>query len=223
MRPAARWKASVMAEQQTAAPQAEKHGVAKGEASPFDAEGMPHEGAESLTTGGHADAGYHAEPAVAGVLNATVFVSIAMAVFIAILLWKRVPGLVTRGLDKQIAAIRTRLDEAAQLRAEAEALRDEYARKLSSVETEVAGLRAQAETESQAIIAKAGEDAEALVARRTRMAEDKIAAAERAALDDVRARAADAAAQAAERLIREKLDGGADKRLVDQAIGALAR
>jgi F0F1-type ATP synthase membrane subunit b/b' len=41
-------------------------------------------------------------------------------VFIAILLWKKVPGLITRGLEKQIAAIRTRLDEAAQLRAEAE-------------------------------------------------------------------------------------------------------
>ena len=188
------------------------------------AQPMPHEGGEALQkeAGG---VGHHNEPdpAVAGILDATVFVSLAMAVFLAILVWKGVPALIARGLDKQIAAIRARLDEAATLRREAEALRDEYARKLASVETEVAGMMSQAEAESQAILAKAGEDAEALVARRTRMAEDKIAAAERTALEEVRARAAQAAAAAAEQLIRERLDAGADKRLVDQAIQGLGR
>jgi F-type H+-transporting ATPase subunit b len=204
--------------------QAPEHGVAKGEGAPHKAEGMPHTGTDALSTdAGHTGSTNHEEPAVAGFLDATVFVSIAMAVFIAILLWKKVPGVVTRGLDRQIAAIRTRLDEAAQLRSEAEALRDEYARKLASAETEVAGMMGQAETESQAILAKAGRDAEALVARRTRMAEDKIAAAERAAVDEVRARAASAAAAAAEQLIRERLDAKADRRLVDQAIQGLGR
>jgi F-type H+-transporting ATPase subunit b len=203
---------------------AAEHGVAKGEAPPHEAEAMHKTGGDALTTdAGHTGSTNHEEPAVAGFLDATVFVSLSMAVFIIILLWKKVPGLITRGLDKQIAAIRTRLDEAAALRTEAEALRDEYARKLASVETETAGLIAQAETESQAILAKAGQDAEALVGRRTRMAEDKIAAAERAALDEVRARAASAAAAAAEQLIRERLDAGADKRLVDQAIQGLGR
>jgi F-type H+-transporting ATPase subunit b len=200
-----------------------KSGVAKG-AEPHKAEGMPHTGADALgTDAGHTGSTNHEEPAVAGFLDATVFVSLAMAVFIAILLWKKVPGLVTRGLDKQIAAIRTRLDEAKALRSEAEALRDEYARKLASVDTEVAGMMSQAESESAAILAKAEQDAEALVVRRTRMAEDKIAAAERSAVEQVRARAASAAAAAAERLIRERLDAGADKRLVDQAIQGLGR
>jgi len=203
---------------------AAEHGVAKGEAPPHEAEGMPKTGADALSTdAGHTGSTNYEEPAVAGFLDATVFVSLAMAVFIAILLWKRVPNVVTRGLDRQIAAIKSRLDEAAALRAEAEALRDEYARKLASAETEVAGLMSQAETESQAILAKAESDAEALVARRTRMAEDKIAAAERAAVDEVRARAATAAAAAAEQLIRERLDAGADRRLVDQAIQGLGR
>ena len=203
---------------------AAEHGVAKGEGAPHKAQGMPHTGADALSTdAGHTGSTNHAEPAVAGFLDATVFVSIAMAVFIAILLWKKVPALVTRGLDRQIAAIRTRLDEAAQLRAEAEALRDEYARKLASAETEVAGMMGQAETESQAILAKAGRDAEALVARRTRMAEDKIAAEERLALQQLRATAADAAARAARRIIAERHDGAADKALIDQAIAGIGR
>jgi F-type H+-transporting ATPase subunit b len=186
--------------------------------SDLPAQGSSYEQTATVEKGGGQPA-----PFLGGTLDSTFFVGVAMAVFIAILLWKKVPGLITRGLDRQIAAIRTRLDEAAQLRADAEALRDEYARKLASAENEVAGLMSQAETESQAILAKAGRDAEALVARRTRMAEDKIAAAERAAVDEVRARAAAAAAAAAEQLIRERLDAPTDRRLVDQAIQGLGR
>jgi len=184
---------------------------------------LPQSGAPEHSAVIEKHAGDQPAPFLGGTLDSTFFVGVAMAVFIAILLWKKVPALVTRGLDRQIAAIRTRLDEAAQLRSEAEALRDEYARKLASADNEVAGLMSQAETESQAILAKAQADAEALVSRRTRMAEDKIGAAERAALDEVRARAASAAAAAAERLIRERLDAGADRRLVDQAITGLGR
>ena len=55
------------------------------------------------------------------------------------------------------------------------------------------------------------------------MAEDKIAAAERAALDEVRAKAAQAAAAAAETLIRDKLDDKAGKAMVDATIAELGR
>ncbi|MDB5667932.1 MAG: hypothetical protein JWL74_882 [Alphaproteobacteria bacterium] len=191
---------------------------------PHEAAGQPHTGGEALTTeAGGVGHDNHPDPAVAGILNATVFVSLAMAIFIAILLWKGVPKLIVGGLDRQISAIRARLDEAKAIRAEAEALRDEYARKLASFDNEVAGMMSQAEAEAQTILAKAGQDAEALVARRTRMAEDKIAAAERAAVDEVRARAAAAAAAAAEQLIRERLGEAQDRKLVGEAIQGLGR
>ncbi|MEG3179186.1 F0F1 ATP synthase subunit B family protein [Sphingomonas sp. LT1P40] len=166
---------------------------------------------------------HHAEPAVFGVLDATVWVSIAMAVFIAILIWKKVPALITRGLDGQIAAIKARLEEAKALRAEAEALRDEYARKIASVEEQAAAMVAHADEEAKAVIAKAKTDAEELIKRRGKMAEDKIAAAERSALEAVRAQAADAAAKAAASIIAQKHDAGADKALVDRTIAGLSR
>lgn len=191
---------------------------------PHETSAMPHTGGEAVQSeaGGIGETN-HPDPSVAGILDATVFVSLAMAVFIAILVWRGVPRLITAGLDRQIAAIRARLDDAKALRAEAEALRDEYARKLAGADGEVAATMRQADTEAKAILAKAEQDAEALVVRRTRMAQDKIAAAERAAVDEVRARAASAAAAAAERLIRERMDAGADHRLVDQAIAGLGR
>lgn len=164
----------------------------------------------------------HAAPAVFGI-DATMWVGLAMLGLILIVVWKKVPSAIGAMLDKQIAAIRTRLDEASTLRAEAEALRDEYARKIATVEQEAAAMVAHADEEAQALLVKAKADAEDLIRRRTRMAEDKIAAAERAALDEVRAKAAEAAATAAGTIIAQKHDAGADKALVDRTIAGLSR
>lgn len=190
-----------------------------------DTVGLPHTGGDAVTLE-HAEAGpgaHHAEPAMFGVLDATVWVSIAMAAFLAVLLWKRVPALVVGMLDKQIAAIRQRLDEAKKLRAEAEALRDEYVRKLADVESQTRDIVDHAQAEAKALVAKAEADAAELVRRRTRMAEDKIAAAERAALAQVRARTADAAAKAAATLIAGNHGADADQALVDKTIAGLGR
>ncbi len=165
---------------------------------------------------------HHAEPAVFG-MDATVWVSVAMLVFIAILIWKKVPSLVVGGLDRQIEGIRNRLEEAKKLRAEAEALRDEYLAKLADVDNQTKAMVAHAEEEAKALIAKAEVDAADLVKRRAKMAEDKIASAERTALAEVRAKAADAATRAAAALIADKHGADADKALVDKTIAGLGR
>ena len=186
-------------------------------------EGAPKTGGEALTVE-HGGTGQtnHPDPSILG-MDATVWVSLAMLVFLIVLVWKKVPGLVTSGLDRQIAAIRQRLDEAKQLRAEAEKLRDEYARKLGDIEAQTGDIIAHAESEARTLIAQAETDAADLVGRRTKMAEDKIAAAERSALAQVRATAADAATRAAASLIAAKHDAGADQALVDRTISGLGR
>jgi len=55
------------------------------------------------------------------------------------------------------------------------------------------------------------------------MAENRIETAERAVINEVRAKVAEVAAAAAERLIRERLDAGADKAMIDATIGDLGR
>lgn len=186
------------------------------EASKGEGMGVPHVGTEAAAEA------HHAAPAVFGI-DATMWVGLAMLALILIVVWKKVPSAIGGMLDKQIAAIRTRLDEANQLRAEAEALREEYARKLANVEQEAAAMVANADAEAQALLVKAKADAEDLIRRRTRMAEDKIAAAERVALDQVRAKAAEAATAAAGAIIAQKHDATADKALVDQTIAGLSR
>lgn len=162
----------------------------------------------------------HIEPELFGFAPYQV-VAVSMLVLIAIMIWKKVPGMITGGLDARIAAIRTQLDEAKQLRAEAEALRNEYSAKIANAEKDAVAMIAGAQTEADAILAKAEADGEQMVTRRKQMAEDKISAAEREAVNEVRNRAATAATLAARGLIAEKHDAVADSKLADQMIAGI--
>lgn len=164
---------------------------------------------------------HEAGPTLFG-LNGGALVSLAMLVFLGILLWKKVPSLIGKALDNSIAGIRAQLDEAAKLRAEAEALKAEYQAKIAAAAKDAEAMRAAAEEEAADLIKSAQTEAEALVARRQKMAEDKIEAAERAAIAEVRRRAATAATAAAATLIGQVHDAKADKGLVDDTIGKLS-
>jgi len=170
--------------------------------------------------GAAAEAHHEVEPVALG-MTPGMWVALSMAVLIGIMLWKKVPGVVTSGLDSSIAEIRKQLDEAKALRAEAEALRKEYADKIANAEKDAADMLAHAKHEAEAIVAKAEADTTALIARREKMAEDKIGAAERGAVAELRAKAAEAATSAARGLIASNHDAKADKPLVDAAIAGL--
>src|SRR5690606_39653582 len=163
----------------------------------------------------------HATPVAFGFIGPTAWVSLAMLVFIGVLLWKGVPKMITGGLDASIAAIREQLNEARKLREEAEALRAEYAAKIANAEKDAAAMIDHAKVEAEAIVAKAASDARDVIARRERMARDKIAAAERGAVEELRAQAAAAATEAARGLIADRHGAEADRKLVDEAILSL--
>jgi F-type H+-transporting ATPase subunit b len=164
----------------------------------------------------------HAEPSALGI-TAAGFVALSMLVVIAIMIWKKVPAIITKALDARIATIRSQLDEATRLRAEAEAmLADAKARSAASA-GDAAAIIAHAEDEAKLLLTQAEADAKELVERRRKMADDKIAAAERAAIAQVRAAAADAAVKASAAIIAEQHGAAADKALVDKTIAGLGR
>ncbi len=171
------------------------------------------------TTEGH-DGAVHAAPAALG-LDASMWVALAMLLVIGLAVWKKVPAMVGGMLDKQIAGIKEQLDQATNLRKEAEAIKADYEAKAKQAAKDAEAMKAHAEEEAKAIIAKAKTDATTLIARRAQSAEDKIAAAERAAIADVRAQAAAAATAAAEALIAKHHDGKADAGLIDETIAKL--
>ena len=163
----------------------------------------------------------HAEPMAFGFVTPGMWVATAMTVLILVALKLGVPKMLTGGLDASIAEIRKQLDEAKNLRAEAEALRKEYAAKIANAEKDAAAMLDHAKSEADAIVAKAEADTKAMIVRREKMAQDKIAAAERGVVSELRAKAADAAVAAAGSLIAAKHDAKADKALVDEAIGGI--
>lgn len=172
-------------------------------------------------TTAHAEAGTHAEPELWGLAPYQV-VSVAMALLLLIAFFgAKVHKTIAGGLDNKIAAIKEQLDEAKQLRSEAEALRAEYAAKIAGAEKDAEAMLANAQHEADAILEKAEADSKAMVERRKRMAEDKIAAAEREAVEDVRNRAVNAATVASRKLIADKHDAEADKALADEVIAGI--
>ncbi len=179
------------------------------------------ESAELHTETGHAGAAVHAEPELWGMVPFQ-WVSVAMLVLLLFaFLGAKVHRSIAGGLDGRIAAIKEQLDEARQLRAEAETLRDEYVAKIAGAEKDAEAMLANAEHEAVAILDKAEADSKAMVERRKRMAEDKIAAAEREAVEDVRNRAVNAATAASRKLIADKHDATADKALADRLIAGI--
>jgi F-type H+-transporting ATPase subunit b len=136
------------------------------------------------------------------------WVAVAFFVFLVILVYYKVPGMIAKALDERADAIRRELDEARRLREEAQKLLADYQAKHRNVAAE-----------ADAIVDLARREAEALAHEtRASLAEEKIARAEAQALDEVRASAIDAAVAAAERLLREKASGSAGAQLVDQSI-----
>ncbi len=162
----------------------------------------------------------HAEP-TAWFLTPGGWVAMSMVAVFGIMLKAKVPAIVASILDKHIGSIREQLDAATQLRAEAEALKNEYVGKAKAADDDITAMRVAAKKEADEIIARSKIDAKLLIERRSKMAEDNIAAAEQAAIADVRAKAASLATTAAEQLIIANHAASADAKLIDTAIAGL--
>lgn len=170
-----------------------------------------------------AEVATHDGPALLG-LNAEEWVYVSITIFLlGLFFFGRAHHRIASALDARIADAKRQLDEAAQLRAEAEALLARAKAQQAASAGDAQAIIAHAEQEAADLIAQAEKDAADLTARRAKMAEDKIAAAERSAIAEVRAQAAEAATRAAAALIAERHDPQSDKALVDRTIADIAQ
>ncbi|MCC6918993.1 MAG: F0F1 ATP synthase subunit B [Alphaproteobacteria bacterium] len=151
-------------------------------------------------------------------LDPTFWVGVGLVIFIAILIYVKVPGLLARQLDARSAAIAGELNEAKRLREEAEALLATYQARTKDAESEAAAIIATAKTEAQQMQAEARDAVTALIERRTKMAEHKIAQAEATALAEVKTAAAGAAVSAATQILSQRMDGAKATAVADSAI-----
>src|ERR1700709_693276 len=149
--------------------------------------------------------------------DAAFWATIALFVFIAVVIYLKVPGMIGKALDGRIKAIENELAEAERLRQEAKFLLEEYEAKRQAAATEAEGIVAAAREEAFRLTAEAKVSLEQLITRRAKAVEDKIAQAESQAVAEVRSRSADVAVEAARLLLTRQMSQKGDA-LVDQAI-----
>ena len=155
--------------------------------------------------------------------HAEFWVLLAFVAFMGLMLYYKVPGLISSSLDNRATEIRTELDEARRLREEAKALLVEYQKKTRNAEKEAKHIIEQAQSEAEAYAAETRANLNDNLERRTRLAEEKIARAESQALSEVRSAAIEAAIKATQNILTKKVSGATADELVNKSIQDVKR
>jgi F-type H+-transporting ATPase subunit b len=153
--------------------------------------------------------------------SAELWVGIGLVLFLAICLFVGAFKMVGAQLDARGAKIQSELDEAARLRAEAEALLTQIRAEKAEAETQAAEMLAAAEADARLMEVEAKAKLEETLVRRQALAERRIAQAEAQATAEVKMAAADLAARAAEQILAARLAGQTSDPLLDAAIAQI--
>ncbi|MEP2268359.1 MAG: F0F1 ATP synthase subunit B [Marinomonas sp.] len=150
--------------------------------------------------------------------NTDFIVLIAFILFIAVLFYFKVPGMISKMLDERSTGIQSELSEARALREEAQALLASYERKHKEVQAQADKIVAQAKVDAEAAAEQARADLATSIERRLATAEDQIESAQASAIKEVRDTAASVAVAAARDVIAKQMTAADANSLVDDAI-----
>lgn len=150
--------------------------------------------------------------------NTDFVVLISFLVFVGILVYYKVPGMVGGLLDKRAEQIKAELEEARALREEAKTLLASYERKQKEVKEQADQIVTSAKASAEAAAAQAKVDLANSIARRLAAAEEQIAAAESSAVREVREKAISVAVAAAGEVLAKQMTAEAASTSIDAAI-----
>ena len=149
-------------------------------------------------------------------------VLLGFILFIALLVYLKVPGLLSGMLDKRAVGIKSDLDEAKALREEAQTILASYERKQKEVQEQADRIVEAAKVEAQNAAAEAKEDLKSSIKRRLAAAEDQIVSAQASAVKEVRDSAITVAVAAANDVITDKMTAASGNALIEDAIKDVA-
>ncbi|WP_121630643.1 F0F1 ATP synthase subunit B [Tropicibacter alexandrii] len=153
--------------------------------------------------------------------NTDFIVLLGFLVFLAVLVYFKVPGLLGGLLDKRAAGIQSDLDEARALREEAQTLLASYERKQREVQDQADRIVAHAKQEAELAAEQAKADMKESIARRLAAAESQIASAEASAVREVRDSAITVAIAAAKDVVADQMTAADQSKLIDEAIATV--
>ena len=150
--------------------------------------------------------------------NTDFVVLLGFIVFIAVLFYFKVPGMIGGALDNRAEGIKSELDEARALHEEARSLLASYERKQREVQTQADAIVAAAKEDAARAAEQAKVDLEQSIARRLAAAQDQIASAEASAVKEVRDQAISVAVSAANAVLAKQMTATQANKLIDAAI-----
>ena len=154
--------------------------------------------------------------------NTDFVVTLGFLVFVGILIYYRVPGMIGGLLDKRAETIRDELAQSRALRDEAQKLLASYEKKSREVAAQADRIVTEARDEAQRAAAQAKDDIRTTVARRLASAQDKIASAEQAAVRQVRDSAVTLAVGLAQDILAADMSAARANALIEDSIAQVA-
>ena len=161
---------------------------------------------------------FAAEGAFFSLKNTDFVVLIAFVLFIAVLYYFKVPGLLGGMLDKRADGIKSELEEARTLREEAQTLLASYERKQKEVQDQADRIVSAAKEEANTAAEQARADLAKSLERRMAAAKEQILSAQTAAVKEVRDQAVVIAIGAARDVIAKQMSAAEGNKLIDDAI-----
>ena len=153
--------------------------------------------------------------------NPHFWVMIALIVF-GFVMWRvGAHGIVGKALDAAGAKVQAQLDEASRLRTEAEGLLAQVKMQRADTERAAAEMLRAAQADADRMRAEAAVKLDEDIKRRGDLAIRKIAIAEAQAAGEVKAAAADLAAQTAEAVLTARIAGAKGDPLIDAGLAGL--
>jgi len=154
----------------------------------------------------------------ASFFNTNYVVLIGFILFLALLFYFNVPAMILKMLDDRAETIRSELDEARNLRDEAQAVLAAYERKSREVAEQSQRIIDHAREEARLAADAAKEDLKQSIARRLKAAEEQITSAEEKATRELRNRAVDVAIAAAAKILADGTTATEANKRIDAAI-----
>jgi len=149
------------------------------------------------------------------------WVLVAFIAFILLLVYMKVPGMVSKTLDARAAKIRADLDEAEALLKQSQDLLATYQRNQQEAESEAETIRVEAKKEADRIIENGRLRLNESLKKREELTLERISQAEATAIEEIRFRIVGIAMNATHYLLSKKLSDARSQSLLNSAIKEL--
>ena len=153
----------------------------------------------------------------------TFWVAIAFFLFIALLVFFKLPSTITDSLDSRAVKIKNDLDEAEDLLKKAQDLLASYQKKQRDAADDAIAIKLSAEEEAERIIVEGEKRLIAQSQRREDLIIERIAQAEAKALNNLKAQTADIAMDATQEILATMVSPSKFDEMLNKAISTLSK